>query len=54
MVVPGDKLEMEVELLKQRGPVGKAKAYAKVDGKLACEVEISFAVYRPEQEKAGV
>lgn len=48
MVVPGDKLEMEVELLKQRGPIGKAKAFAKVDGKLVCEGEVSFAVYRPE------
>jgi 3-hydroxyacyl-[acyl-carrier-protein] dehydratase len=48
MVVPGDKLEMEVELLKIRGPVGKARAVARVDGKLVTEGEVSFAVYRPE------
>jgi len=48
MVVPGDRLEMEVELIKIRGPVGKARAVAKVDGKLVTEGEVSFAVYRPE------
>jgi 3-hydroxyacyl-[acyl-carrier-protein] dehydratase len=54
MVVPGDKLEMEVELTKIRGPIGRAKACAKVDGKLVCEGEVSFAVYRPESgEKDG-
>ena len=48
MVVPGDKLELEVEVIKIRGPVGKAKATAKVDGKVATECEISFAMYRPD------
>ncbi len=49
MVVPGDKLEMEVEMIKMRGPIGKARGIAKVDGKVAAEAEISFAIYRPEQ-----
>jgi 3-hydroxyacyl-[acyl-carrier-protein] dehydratase len=44
MAQPGDRLEMEVELLKMRGPVGKLKASAKIDGKLCCEGEISFAM----------
>lgn len=44
MVVPGDRLDMEVELLKMRGPVGKLRATAKVDDKLVCEGEISFAM----------
>lgn len=53
MVVPGDKLEMEVEMLKMRGPLGKAKGVAMVDGKIACEAEISFAIYRPETTAAA-
>lgn len=44
MVTPGDRLDMEVELLKMRGPVGKLRAVAKVDDKLVCEGEISFAM----------
>ena len=52
MVTPGDRLEMEVELLKMRGPIGKARAIAKVDGELVTEGEVSFAVYRPEAAKA--
>lgn len=44
MVVPGDRLDMEVELLKLRGPLGKLRAVAKVNGELACEGEISFAM----------
>jgi len=54
MVVPGDRLEMEVELTKMRGPVGKARAMAKVDGKLVTEGEVSFAVYRPEAAKSQI
>jgi 3-hydroxyacyl-[acyl-carrier-protein] dehydratase len=44
MVIPGDRLDMEVELLKMRGPIGKLKAIARVGDKLACEGEISFAM----------
>ena len=43
-VVPGDKLELYVELLKLKGPIGKFKSEAKVDGQLACEAEILFAL----------
>ena len=43
-VIPGDKLELYVELLKLKGPIGKFKAEAKVDGQLACEAEILFAI----------
>ena len=43
-VVPGDVLEMECEMTEQRGPVGFAKATAKVDGKVACTAEIMFAI----------
>ena len=43
-VIPGDKLELYVELLKLKGPIGKFKAEAKVDGQLAAEAEILFAL----------
>jgi 3-hydroxyacyl-[acyl-carrier-protein] dehydratase len=44
MVVPGDTLRLEVELTKQRGPIGKAQARATVDGALAAEGELTFAI----------
>lgn len=49
MVIPGDRLDMEVELLKMKGPLGKIKAIAKVGDKVACEGEISFAMIDKEQ-----
>lgn len=32
-VVPGDVLDLEVEIISQRGPIGIGKAVASVDGK---------------------
>lgn len=43
-VKPGDQLQLEVEIIRIKGPIGKGKAIAKVDGELACEAEITFAV----------
>ena len=43
-VVPGDVLRLEVELIKRRGPIGVAKAVATVDGKVAVQGEITFAI----------
>ena len=43
-VVPGDVLRLEVELIKRRGPIGIAKAVASVDGKVAVQGEITFAI----------
>lgn len=43
-VVPGDTLRLEVELIKRRGPIGVAKALATVDGKVAVQGEITFAI----------
>lgn len=43
-VVPGDTLRLEVEITRLRGPVGKGKAIATVDGEIACEAEIMFAL----------
>lgn len=43
-VVPGDQLRLEVEMTRVRGSIGKGKGIATVDGKVACEVEITFAL----------
>ncbi|KOP71854.1 3-hydroxyacyl-ACP dehydratase FabZ [Cytobacillus solani] len=43
-VVPGDQLRLEVEIIRVKGPIGKGKAVATVDGELVCEAEITFAL----------
>ena len=43
-VNPGDQLRLEVEIVRLRGPIGKGKAVATVDGEIACEAEITFAL----------
>jgi len=43
-VVPGDVLKLEVEIIKQKGPVGIGKAVATVDGKIAVTGELTFAI----------
>lgn len=43
-VVPGDQLVLTVEVLKLKGPVGKGKAVASVNGELAATAEIMFAI----------
>ncbi|MEK4649067.1 3-hydroxyacyl-ACP dehydratase FabZ [Exiguobacterium sp. FSL W8-0210] len=43
-VVPGDQLRLEVELTKVRGPIGKGRATATVDGEVACVAELTFAM----------
>ncbi|SFK15884.1 3-hydroxyacyl-[acyl-carrier-protein] dehydratase [Halobacillus dabanensis] len=43
-VKPGDRLKLEVEIVRLKGPVGKGKATASVDGEVACEAEIMFAL----------
>jgi 3-hydroxyacyl-[acyl-carrier-protein] dehydratase len=42
MVQPGDRLDLEVAVIKLRGPVGRMRGVAKVGDKLACEGEMSF------------
>lgn len=44
MVIPGDRLELSVELVKLKGPLGKMKGTARVGDKVACEGEFSFAL----------
>ncbi|MDF1508173.1 3-hydroxyacyl-ACP dehydratase FabZ [Robertmurraya sp. DFI.2.37] len=43
-VKPGDQLRLEVEMTRLRGSFGKGKATATVDGELAVEAEIMFAL----------
>ena len=43
-VVPGDTLRLEVELTKIRGRAGIGKGIAYVDGKKACEAELTFMI----------
>lgn len=43
-VQPGDQLQLEVEILRMKGPVGKGKGIATVNGETACEAEITFAI----------
>jgi 3-hydroxyacyl-[acyl-carrier-protein] dehydratase len=43
-VKPGDQLRLEVEMTRVRGTIAKGKGIATVDGELACEVEMMFAL----------
>ena len=43
-MVPGDVLELSCELVERRGSVGFGKAVAKVDGKVAAQGELTFAI----------
>src|SRR5213075_1560967 len=46
IVTPGDTLDQRCELEQVRGPVGRGKAAARVDGQLACRATLTFAVDR--------
>ena len=43
-VVPGDTLRLDVVLTRMRGPVGRGTAKATVDGQVAAEGELTFAL----------
>ena len=43
-VIPGDTLILKVELLKMKGPIGIAQAYAYVNDKVVVSGEIKFVV----------
>ncbi|MCQ6279923.1 3-hydroxyacyl-ACP dehydratase FabZ [Bacillus sp. EB600] len=49
-VRPGDQLRLEVEMTRVRGSIGKGKATATVDGEIACEAEITFALGAKKEE----
>ena len=43
-VIPGDRLKLEVKIIKRKGPVGVGEAIATVDGKIAVKGELTFAI----------
>ena len=43
-VVPGDRLKLEVKIIKKKGPIGIGSAIATVDGKVAVKGELTFAI----------
>lgn len=44
IVTPGDKLEMQAEIVRLKGPIAKVKCSASVDGKIVTEAELMFSV----------
>lgn len=43
-VKPGDQLRLEVEIVRIRGSIGKGKGIATVDGEVAAEMELMYAI----------
>ena len=43
-VIPGDRLKLEVKIIKRKGPIGIGEAVATVDGKVAVKGELTFAI----------
>lgn len=46
-VKPGDQLLLKVEITAQKGPIGKGKALASVDGEVVASGELMFALSEP-------
>lgn len=43
-IVPGDRVRLETEIIKRKGPVGVGKATASVDGNVVVQAELTFMV----------
>lgn len=43
-VIPGDRLDLEIEIIKRKGPLGIGAAKATVNGKVVASAELTFAV----------
>lgn len=43
-VIPGDVVELECRLVRQRGSVGVGECTARVDGAIAASAELTFAI----------
>jgi len=43
-VIPGDKLRLEIEITRVKGPVGIGTGRAYVGDELACEAELTFTI----------
>jgi 3-hydroxyacyl-[acyl-carrier-protein] dehydratase len=48
-VIPGDRVEFHVKMLKQRGNIWKFHCDAKVDGNLAAEADIGAMILRKDK-----
>lgn len=46
MVKPGDRLKLEVKIIKQKGPIGVGEGIATVNGELAAKGEFTFALVK--------
>lgn len=44
IVRPGDRLDMEIELLKTKGPISKCHAVGSVDGKVCIEADMTVCL----------
>jgi UDP-3-O-[3-hydroxymyristoyl] N-acetylglucosamine deacetylase/3-hydroxyacyl-[acyl-carrier-protein] dehydratase len=44
-VRPGDQLIIDVEMIKSRGKIGKAKGFCRVDGEVVSEAEVTFMLF---------
>lgn len=49
-VLPGDVLQMRIDLLRMRATAGKAKAVATVNGTVVTEAVIAFAIGEPPKK----
>lgn len=49
-VVPGDTLQLEVDITRMKASIGKGNARATVNGKVVAEGEIMFALTEPNKE----
>ncbi len=43
-IVPGDKIRLETEIIRQKGPVGIGRATASVDGRTVVSAELTFMI----------
>lgn len=43
-VVPGDRLKLEVKIIKRKGPIGVGEAIAAIDEKIVAKGELTFAL----------
>ena len=49
-VFPGDQVRLEVDVLKIKGPLGKGRGVATVDGQLVAEADLLFALQDMKKE----
>ncbi len=43
-VVPGDRIKLEVKIIKRKGPIGVGEAIATIDEKIVAKGELTFAL----------